>query len=221
VMRALGLLGGTFDPIHCAHLELAREVMQALSLGAIHLIPVGDPPHRRAPVASADDRLAMIELAIVDYPNLVADDRELRRRGKSYTVLTLSEMRSAAPAQPLALLLGADQFLALPTWHRWRDVFALAHVVVVARPGMPLPATLDAPLEGEWHDRRTTDVDALAAQPAGAIFVQPITPHPVSASMIRAALARNDVAAVRGLLPPAVLAYIERNHLYRSLPDAT
>jgi nicotinate-nucleotide adenylyltransferase len=161
-MRALGLLGGTFDPIHCAHLELAREVMQALSLGAIHLIPVGDPPHRRAPVASADDRLAMIELAIVDYPNLVADDRELRRRGKSYTVLTLSEMRSAAPAQPLALLLGADQFLALPTWHRWRDVFALAHVVVVARPGMPLPATLDAPLEGEWHDRRTTDVDALS-----------------------------------------------------------
>ena len=193
-MAALGLLGGTFDPIHCAHLELAHEVKDALALSAVHLVPVGDPPHRRAPVASATDRLAMLTLAVAAYPGLVVDDREVRRQGKSYTVLTLAEMRAEAPARPLALLLGADQFLALPTWHRWREVFGFAHLVVVARPGLPLPDAIPAPLDEEWHSRRRTDP---------------------------AALARGDVEAVRGLLPPAVLAYIERHNLYVSPPDAT
>jgi nicotinate-nucleotide adenylyltransferase len=220
-MAALGLLGGTFDPIHCAHLEMAREVKDALGLAAVHLIPVGDPPHRHAPVASAADRLAMLALAVADYPGLVVDDREVRRQGPSYTVLTLSELRAQAPTRPLALLLGADQFLALPTWHRWRDVLGLAHIVVVARPGMPLPATPAAPLDGEWRARHTTDIAVLAKTPAGAVFVQAITPHAISASMIRAALAKGDMAAVRGLLPPAVLAYIEHNHLYVAPPDAT
>ena len=218
---ALGLLGGTFDPIHYAHLEMAREVKTALSLDAVHLIPVGDPPHRPAPVASAADRLAMLNLAIADYPGLVADDREVRRCGKSYTVLTLADMRTAAPHRPLALLLGADQFLALPTWHRWREVLVLAHIVVVARPGTAFAAPPPAPLGGEWQRRFTTDRTALSARPAGSIVKATITPRPISASAIRAALARGDVDAVRGLLPPAVLAYIERNRLYSAPPDAT
>ncbi len=219
----LGIFGGTFDPIHSAHLELAREVRAALDLAAVRFIPAGDPPHRAAPVASAMHRLTMVELAVADQPGLEVDPREIHRRGRSYTVETLEELRNEAPSRPLALIVGADAFLGLPTWHRWRDLFELAHVVVVARPGVEFDGTLPPDLACEWTQRYARDASALSAAPAGAILTQPITEHAIAASAIRAQLARGTegVNAVRGLLPPAVLAYIDRNQLYRSRPDAT
>ena len=219
----LGLLGGTFDPIHDGHLELAREVRAALALSAVRLLPAGDPPHRAAPVATALQRLAMVELAIEDCPGLEVDAREIARPGRSYTVLTLEELRQEAPARPLALIVGTDAFLGLPGWHRWRELFDLAHLVVVARPGTTLDAALPAPLADEWQRRYRRSSDALAGAVAGAIVLQPITAHDISASALRAQLARGSagIAAVRGLLPPAVLAYIERNRLYRPHTDAT
>jgi nicotinate-nucleotide adenylyltransferase len=220
-MEVLGIVGGTFDPIHYAHLELAREVKSALGIEAVRLVPAGDPPHRAPPGAGARDRLAMVELAIAGYPGLAVDAREIARGGKSYTVLTLAELRREEPSDALALVVGADAFLGFPTWHRWREIFELAHVVVVARPGTPFTAPPPPPLADEWERRFSADRAALSRMPAGAIVVQPITPHGISASAIRAALARGDVAAVRGLLPPAVLAYIERNRLYGVAPDAT
>ena len=220
---ALGILGGTFDPIHSGHLELARELRAALGLSAVRLIPAGDPPHRAAPVASAVHRLAMVELAVADEPGLEVDAREIHRAGRSYTVPTLEELRNEAPARPLALILGADAFLGLPTWHRWPELFELAHVVVVARPGVAIDDAMPAALAGEWSRRLRRDAVALSTGVAGAIVMQPITAHAISASAIRARLARGSdgVAAVRGLLPAAVLAYIDRNQLYRSRPDAT
>ena len=213
---ALGILGGTFDPIHYGHLELAREVKEATGLAEVLLIPAGDPPHRAAPVATAAHRLAMTELAIADYRGLAVDAREINRAGRSYTVLTLEELRAEAPARPLALIVGADAFAGLPTWHRWLELFDLAHFVVVARPGAAtLEGALPAPLAREWDRRCTSDPRALSTSPAGAIVRHAITPRPISASAIRAALARRDPAAVRGLLPAAVLAYIERNRLYQ------
>jgi nicotinate-nucleotide adenylyltransferase len=221
----LGLLGGTFDPIHYGHLELAREVRNVLGLAAVRLIPAGDPPHRAAPVASAAHRLAMVRLAVDGYPGLEVDDREIDRPGRSYTVLTLEELRAEDPQRPLALIVGADAFLGLPTWHRWTGLFDLTHVVVVARPGVALDDALPAALAADWARRRAIDPAALAAAPAGAIYVQPITPHAISATAIRAALAAGGPAATHAqigtLLPPAVLAYIDRNQLYRSRPDAT
>ncbi|MEP7182200.1 MAG: nicotinate-nucleotide adenylyltransferase [Betaproteobacteria bacterium] len=219
----LGLLGGTFDPIHLGHLELAREVRAALGLAAVRLIPAGDPSHRAAPVASAMHRLAMIELAIHDYPGLEVDGREIARAGRSYTVPTLEELRRDAPARPLALIVGADAFLGVPTWHRWHELFDLAHFVVVARPGTAFDGALPPPLADVWRRRFRDSAAALADAPAGAIVVQPITPHDISASAIRAQLARGaeGIAAVRGLLPPAVLAYIDHHRLYRPHPDAT
>ena len=218
----LGIFGGTFDPIHCAHLELAREVRAALGLAAVRFIPAGDPPHRAAPVASAMHRLTMVELAIADIPGLEVDGREIHRRGRSYTVDSLAELRAEAPSRPLALMVGADAFLGLPTWHRWRELFDFAHVVVVARPGIALDGALPPDLGREWSRRFDSDVGVLAEKPAGAIIVQPITAHAIAASAIRAqlALGPEGIVAVRGLLPAAVLAYIDRNQLYRPLPDA-
>jgi nicotinate-nucleotide adenylyltransferase len=216
--RALALLGGTFDPIHVGHVELARELARELPLSAVRIVPAGDPPHRAAPVASARQRLAMCELAAAGVPGIEVDGREVARAGRSYTVLTLEELRREDPSRPLALVVGADAFLGVPTWHRWRELFDLAHFVVVARPGTALDLARSPELVPEWQRRRAHDARALVDSPAGAIVVQPITAHDVSATAIRAALARGPegVAAVRGLLPPAVLAYIERNQLYRS-----
>jgi nicotinate-nucleotide adenylyltransferase len=218
----LGILGGTFDPVHFGHLELAREVKAALRLASVRLVPAGDPPHRAAPVATAAHRLAMVELALAGYPDLELDPREIRRAGPSYTVATLEELRREAPSRPLALIVGADAFLGLPTWHRWTELFGLAHIVIAARPGVALEAALAPPLAGEWARRLRRDTAILAAETAGAIVVQPTTPHAISASAIRRDLARGSagLAAVRGLLPAPVLAYIDRNQLYRPRPDA-
>ena len=222
-MEAIALLGGTFDPVHYGHLRFADDVRRALGLSEVRLVPAADPPHRAGPSASAIDRLAMLRLGVDAFSGLVVDDRELRRGGKSYTVLTLAELRHEFPHTPLLLLLGADAFRGLPAWHRWRELFDLAHIVVVERPGVNLGAGLPAPLVEPFRDRLVTDPGILFTRPAGAIYVQPITPQPVSATSIRDILAKRSGSAgkLHGLLPPAVLAYIDLHHLYGSGSDAT
>jgi nicotinate-nucleotide adenylyltransferase len=218
----IALLGGTFDPVHYGHLRFADDVRRALGLSEVRLVLAGDPPHRESPSASAADRLAMLQLAVTEFPGLVVDDRELRRTGKSYTVLTLTELRREFPDSPLLLLLGADAFRGLPSWHRWRELFGLAHLVVVERPGVDLEAGWPAPLRPIWRERLVDDPGILLARPAGAILVQGIAPQAVSATAIRELLAQRKSAAERppGLLPPAVLAYIDLHHLYGNRSDA-
>src|SRR4030095_13161426 len=114
----LGIFGGTFDPVHCGHLELAREVRAALDLAGVRFMPAGDAPHRAAPAAPAIHRLSMVELAIADHPGLEVDTREIQRRGRSYTVETLAELRSEQPSRSLALIVGADAVLGFPPWRR-------------------------------------------------------------------------------------------------------
>jgi len=214
----LGLLGGTFDPVHYGHLHLADDVRTALALPEVHLIPARDPPHRSAPLASAPDRLAMLELACAEFPGLAVDAREIRRSGKSYTVLTLEELRAEDARRPLIWIIGADALLGLPEWHRWRELFDLAHLVVAERPGVSLDPALPAALVPEWKARLISDPALLRQRPSGAIYRQRVTPYPISASAIRAAIGRegHSVAAARGLLPNGVLAYIGRHGLYRA-----
>jgi nicotinate-nucleotide adenylyltransferase len=212
----VALLGGTFDPVHFAHLGLADDARRALGVAEVCLVPAGDPPHRPAPGASAAHRLAMLRLAIERRPGLAIDDRELHRQGKSYTALTLDELRAEDPDRPVILILGADAFRGLPTWHRWQDLLALAHVAVAARPGDPFDAALPDALVPLWRARRTADSGELLSTPAGRILVVPTVPREISASAIRAAFARGGPAAqsVRALLPPAVWDYISHHRLY-------
>jgi nicotinate-nucleotide adenylyltransferase len=215
------LLGGTFDPVHYGHLRVADEVRRALAPVEMRLVPAKDPPHRGEPRASAADRLRMLELGVAEFPGLGVDPRELARPGKSYSVLTLEALRGEFPRRPLALLLGADALLGLPEWHRWRELFELAHIVVATRPGAALASGAMQPhLRHEWEQRLHADSGALRQRPAGAIVVVPVVPQPISASAIRAALARGAVDEVRTLLPAAVLAYIETHRLYGIDPDA-
>jgi len=222
--RVLAVLGGTFDPVHYGHLRLAADVKAALGLEEVRLVPAGTPPHRAAPIASANHRLAMTELGCAEFSGLVADAREIHRAGPSYTVLTLESLHEEAPRRPLALLIGADAFAGLAQWWRWEQLFTLAHLLVVERPGTVFkPDLLPAALKMQWERRLTTETARFERSLAGSILRVPVTPHAISASAIRAALARGPSGQdqVRGLLPAAVLAYIERNQLYRSLADAT
>ncbi len=222
-MEPLALLGGTFDPVHYGHLRFADAIRRELGLAEVRLVPARDPPHRAGPQASAQDRLAMLDRAVAEFPGLVVDPREIARAGKSYTVLTLEALRAQARTRPLLLLLGADAFLGLPTWHRWRELFALAHLVVVPRPGVALAAALPAALVPEWNARVTTDPAVLFSTPAGAIYEAYVPPQPISATAIRAALAEGPAGRqkVAQLMPRAVLAYIDQHGLYSMPPDAT
>jgi nicotinate-nucleotide adenylyltransferase len=216
----IAILGGTFDPVHYGHLRFAQDVRRALALPEIRLVPSAIPPHRAPAHASAADRVAMLDLAVRDVPGLVVDTREIDRGGRSYTVDTLEALRAEAGSRPLILLVGADAFRGLPSWHRFREIFDLAHLVVVPRPGLALEDGLPPALGAEWHARRITTPEGLRAAPAGSIYVQPVAPHPISSTQIRNAMANGDAKSVAALVPPRVLAYIESHRLY-SHPTGT
>lgn len=216
----LGVLGGTFNPVHVAHLRLAQEMAQGLGLAGVRFIPAGNPPHRHAPKVDARHRLEMVRLATAGNPLFEVDDREVRRQGLSYTFDTLTELRADLGDQPLCLLMGADAFSALTTWHRWVELFGLAHVVIAHRPGYPIgemQVALPAPLRQAYLERLGTGSQALRLAPAGTILTREITALDVSATAIRAGLAAG--ASPRYLVPDPVLEYIGRNALYKE-PDA-
>ncbi|NMG75888.1 nicotinate-nucleotide adenylyltransferase [Aromatoleum diolicum] len=215
----LGLLGGTFDPIHFGHLRLAEEAREALRLEQVAFIPAGQPPHRQAPQSPADVRLAMVRLATAGNAGLAVDDGEVFAQGKSYTVLTLERLRVLHGAdRPLVLILGADAFNGLPTWHRWRELFDFAHIAVANRPGYApherrWPGALSPELDAACAGRIDADPAALRSAPAGRVVPFDMTPLAISASLIRDLIHGGHSA--RYLLPDSVLDYIGLHHLYR------
>jgi len=179
-------LGGTFDPVHNAHLAMARAALEALDLGKILFMPTGAPRYRTPAVASGEHRLAMLRLALEDEPRYEIDARELAPGASGYTVDTLRELRlELGPDTQLWLLMGADQYAKLGTWHRPDDVRRLARIAVFARPGISLDSK----------------VPLIAMKPMQ-----------VSASEIRARVARGE--DISPLVPPAVANHIARHRLY-------
>jgi len=212
-MPPIGVFGGTFDPIHFGHLRLAEEMADALGLARVLFIPAGLPPHRGAPRTAATHRLGMVRRAIAGNPRFVADAREVQRPQPSYTVDTLTALRAElGGAQPLWLLLGADAFLDLPSWHEWRRLFELANIAVAERPGARLMQSdaIMEPLKSEMSQRQVTV--GTPTGPAGSVLLRATPPLDISATAIRDILARQGSA--RYLLPDAVLDYIHEHQLY-------
>jgi nicotinate-nucleotide adenylyltransferase len=211
----VGILGGTFDPIHFGHLRLAEEMLELANLRQIRFIPAGTPPHRDSPQVSAQHRSAMVKLAIADQPAFILDAREVERTTPCYTVDTLRELRAEmGAAQPLCLLMGGDAFLQLHTWHEWERLFEFAHIVVGYRPGFTLEDSIHTamPTLRLHYQQRLCTADALSQRPAGGIAVLAIPELEISATLIRSRVAENRT--IRYLLPNAVADYIHQHHLY-------
>nr|WP_136478863.1 nicotinate-nucleotide adenylyltransferase [Pseudomonas sp. DG56-2] len=210
--RRIGVLGGTFDPVHIGHLRSALEVAEGLALDELRLMPNARPPHRNTPQVSAQDRLAMVRCAVEGVPTLSVDARELARDTPSYTIETLELMRAElAATDQLFLLLGWDAFCGLPSWHRWEELLQHCHILVLQRPD----ADVEPPdaLRNLLAARSVSDPQALVG-PAGNIAFVWQTPLAVSATQIRQLLASGK--SVRFLVPDAVLAYIDAHNLYRA-----
>jgi nicotinate-nucleotide adenylyltransferase len=215
MLEPLGLLGGTFDPVHYGHLRLAEEAREALGLAQVLWIPAGQPPHRGAPGASARHRLEMVRRALSDNAAFALDAAEANACAPSYTVTTLERLRAEQGTRSLVLLLGADAFLGLPGWRRWRDLLDLAHIGVATRPGFALsPEDWPEALARVCGERLSADSAALRAAPAGRVVGFAMTPLAISASLLRARIAAG--ASVRYLLPEPVREYILAHDLYRS-----
>ncbi len=213
--EALGIFGGTFDPVHFGHLRLAEEARQRLGLAAIRWIPAGDPRHRPAPQVTARHRLDMVKRAVAGNPAFEVDSAEVEADAPSYTVPTLERLRRELGGErPLLLLLGADAFAGLPTWHRWRELFGLAHIAVSHRPGYPIEAAaLPAELADRYRAAHVADAADLAGRPGGGIVTFAMTQLAISATAIREQLQQGG--SPRYLLPDAVIDYIAAHQLYR------
>lgn len=209
--KAIGILGGTFDPIHFGHLRMALELHDTLDLARVHLTPTRLPLYRKQPVATPEQRFAMVERAVAGEPALIADDREIRRKGPTYSIDTLIEMREELPETPLCLMMGIDALLGLPSWHRWQEILDYAHIVIAHRPHYHLPQSGN--VADLIKQRSQTDIAFLHEKPAGGILLRPMTALEISATDIRKqiAIGRNP----RYLLPDSVYEYIKQQHIYR------
>lgn len=210
----IGILGGTFDPVHLGHVQPALELLQALPVREIRFVLARVPPHRAAPKAGAEHRWRMLKLALEAHPKLIADDHELRRDGPSYTADTLRELR-AKVNETLCLIMGNDAFADFTSWYRWKDILGLAHIVVTTRPGAQLPRRGAA--AELLKERRVSDPQDLMLDSSGGILPCAVQPIDISATAIRADIAAGgDVAAA---LPEPVWRYILSRGLYLAAPS--
>jgi nicotinate-nucleotide adenylyltransferase len=215
-LGAIGLFGGTFDPVHFGHLRLATELAEAFHLDNVVFIPAGLPYHRgRDAHATSEQRLTMLKLAIQRDARFDVDDRELKREGPTYTYDTLAQIRKERGAgQPIVFLIGSDSFEKIATWHRWTELFDLAHFAVAIRAD-----------DQEWQSkgpgafprdawpRITLNPRELLSAPAGKIMTFFMTPMAISSTAIRT-LAR-EAASIRYLTPDPVVEYVRSHNLYK------
>ena len=212
-MKLIGVFGGTFDPIHYGHLRSAFEMLQVLRFDEIRFMPCGDPPHRTETFANAEHRLEMVRVAVEGQAGFVVDDRELRRGGPSYSIDTLLSLREFFPQRSLGLIVGMDAFLNLPSWHRWREILDIAHIIVAHRPGWRAPDM--GPLGEMLTDSGTHRIDDLHEQTHGRIHIHAVTQLEISSTEIRELVAAGRDP--RFLMPDAVRDVIAATQCYGKL----
>jgi nicotinate-nucleotide adenylyltransferase len=212
----IGILGGTFDPIHFGHILPALEVKAKLNLECIWLMPNHIPPHKQTTNTSTAHRLAMVSQVCDIYPELVLCDIEIRRDTPSYTVTSLEALTQAYPQHEFYFIMGMDSFMQLESWYRWQDLFNLCHIVLCQRPGWRLDDESNmAKLLGERSKTRPEIEQkiGLMQHNTGHIFPVEIAEQDVSSTDIRDKIRLGDDLSQR--LPTSIIAYIKDNNLYR------
>lgn len=210
-MRSIGILGGTFDPVHNAHLHLAREILTQLQPDEIRFIPVNIPPHRENPVASPSHRKKMIELAIAEEEKIILDCRELNSDEISYSINTLKSFRQEFKEDSLYLILGRDAFEKIDTWRDWKELLNYAHIIVANRPDKS-STHISKELKDWTEKNRTTIKTDIINKLSGHIYFIKIPELDISSSMIRQNIKEN--ISIENLLPTKNQHYIKENHLY-------
>lgn len=201
MLKLIGVFGGAFAPLHNAHLRVAIEARERLDLSQVRLIPTARAPHRPDSRVSPQRRMEWLRAAIRREKGLVADDRELRRDGVSWTVDTLEELRSEFPKAALVLLMGADAFEHFHEWRHWRRILELAHVAVISRPGSePVPSE---PASELLAQRRADSAAVLREHAAGWWIPLEMPAMDISSTRIRRLFKLHR--SVRGLVPDAIL----------------
>lgn len=210
--EAIGILGGTFDPVHFGHLRLAMEIQQDVNLEHIRMLPCYQPVHRPPPVASAEDRLAMLQSAVEYEPALQVDEREIQRHEPSYMVDTLESLKQDFDSARICLIMGNDAFLNFNHWHRWEHILELCHIIVAHRPHYNVAT--QSILHNKLNMHFTQNKSDLFSQASGKIYFQKITSLEIAATDIREQI--KEGYNPRYLLPEQVYEYIREHNLYKT-----
>lgn len=209
-MRKIGILGGTFDPVHYGHLRIAVECKEALGLDELRMIPCALPSHRNEPDANAQQRLEMLSLALLDIKDIIADDRELKRKGYSYTVDTLESLKKTFPEAVFYLIIGSDSFQNILQWHKWQSIVELANIVIAQRPDH---GNDQESLAGKTLAERFCSVDEIKNAESGKITCLGVSQLDISATRIRNLIL--EKRTLKFLLPDSVIQFIEKHNLYK------
>ena len=208
--QLMGVFGGTFDPVHYGHLRTARAAVQQVGLGCLRILPCYQPVHRELPVGTAEQRVAMLRLALQEFPEFELDLRELSRGGASYSYDTLEGLHQEFPDAHLCLLIGADAFLKFTEWYRWRDILNIAHVLVMVRPGYRIFSDVSGnDLLQQYGANKESE---LTERAAGRILPVAVPELDISSTMIRERLRKGE--SISGLLPPALEEWLKQQSIY-------
>lgn len=210
--KAIGILGGTFDPVHHGHLRMALEVYQQLGLQEVRLIPLYIPPHRRSTIANPGQRLTMLEIAVKNKKMFIIDDCEITREGTSYTIDTVKALRRQYNDQSICLIMGMDAFQSINTWRQWDHLLDYVHFVIVDRPGSEVKLK-QKEVANLYSTHVTRDNRLINDRPSGSILKLDLPVLDIASTRIRDLIAANR--SIDYLVPEPVVTYIENESLYQ------